>query len=53
MRQPMQRKGQMIMADSVTIIRERQCVIRRELDRRGIALKAVALDSDIPYPTLL
>lgn len=41
------------MADSVTIIRERQYVIRREMDRRSIALKAVALDSGIPYPTLL
>jgi hypothetical protein len=41
------------MPDSVTIIRARQCAIRRELDRRGIALKAVAFDSGIPYPTLL
>ena len=35
------------------IIRERQLAIRRELDRRGIALKVVSYDSKIPYPTLL
>jgi hypothetical protein len=41
------------MRDSVTIIRERQLAIRREMDRRGIALKQVEFDSDIPYATLL
>lgn len=40
------------MVDSVTIVRERQLVIRREMDRRGISLKAVSLDSGIPYPTV-
>jgi hypothetical protein len=43
----------MIMSDNVTIIRQRQRTIRNQLDKRGIALKAVAFDSDIPYPTLL
>jgi len=41
------------MPDNVTIIRERQLGIRREIDRRGIALKIVAADSRIPYETLL
>lgn len=41
------------MRDSVTIIRTRQAAIRREIDRRGIALKAVAFDSGIQYETLL
>ena len=36
-----------------SIVRERQLVIRREIDRRGIALKAVAMDSGISYSTLL
>ncbi len=36
-----------------SIVRDRQLVIRREIDRRGIALKAVAMDSRIPYTTLL
>lgn len=40
------------MRDSSNIIRERQLAIRRELDRRGIALKVVAFDSGIPYNTL-
>lgn len=35
------------------IIRERQLAIRRELDRRQIALKVISYDSGIPYPTLL
>jgi hypothetical protein len=35
------------------IVRQRQAAIRREIDRRGIALKAVEQDSGIPYPTLL
>lgn len=42
-----------IMSDAVTIIRQRQLVMRREMDRRGIALKAVGFDSGIPYATLL
>lgn len=37
----------------VGIIRERQKGMRRELDRRGIAMKVVSQDSGIPYPTLL
>lgn len=37
----------------VAIIRARQAAIRRELDRRQIAMKAVALDSGINYTTLL
>lgn len=40
------------MRDSSTIMRERQLTIRRELDRRGVALKAVSFDSGIPYSTL-
>lgn len=42
-----------ITRDNLAIIRERQKSIRREIDRRGIALKAVAFDSGIPYDTLL
>lgn len=41
------------MSDGVTIIRQRQLAMRREMDRRGIALKAVSFDSTIPYATLL
>lgn len=41
------------MADANMIVRERQLVIRREMDRRGISLKAVSLDSGIPYPTIV
>ena len=41
------------MLDGNMIVRERQLVIRRELDRRGISLKAVALDSHIPYQTVI
>lgn len=41
------------MGDNVAIIRARQAAIRREIDRRGIALKAVAFDSGIQYETLL
>ncbi|MBO9624144.1 MAG: hypothetical protein J7500_15660 [Sphingomonas sp.] len=41
------------MSDANSIVRERQLVIRREIDRRGIALKAVALDSNLPYTTIL
>ncbi|MGJ3630180.1 hypothetical protein AB5I41_31290 [Sphingomonas sp. MMS24-JH45] len=35
------------------IVRDRQLVVRREMDRRGISLKAVALDSGIPYATIV
>ncbi len=41
------------MHDNVAIIRSRQTAIRREIDRRGIPLKAVSFDSGIPYETLL
>lgn len=35
------------------IVRDRQLAIRRELDRRGIALKALAMDAGMSYSTLL
>jgi hypothetical protein len=34
-------------------VRDRQLVIRRELDRRGISLKAIAFDSGLPYSTVV
>lgn len=37
----------------VEVIRSRQTAIRRELDRRQIAMKVVSQDSGIPYGTLL
>lgn len=37
----------------VRILKDRQCSMRREMDRRGIAMKAVSFDSGIPYTTLL
>jgi hypothetical protein len=37
----------------VDIIRERQKAMRREMVRRGIAMKAVAMDSGVDYYTLL
>lgn len=37
----------------VDVLRARQLVMRREMDRRGIAMKAVSFDSGIPYSTLL
>ena len=40
------------MPHSVTIIRDRQLAIRRELDRRSISLKVIAYDSDLSYDTL-
>jgi hypothetical protein len=46
----------MIMRDSssiVQILKDRQCAMRREMDRRGIAMKAISFDSGIPYSTLL
>jgi len=39
--------------DIVHVIKDRQRSMRREMDRRGIALKAVSFDSGIPYSTLL
>ena len=41
------------MHDNVAIIRSRQTAIRREIDRRGIPLKAVSFDSGVAYETLL
>lgn len=41
------------MHPSNEIVRQRQLAIRREMDRRGISLKAIAFDSGLPYPTLL
>jgi hypothetical protein len=43
----------MIPTDGYTIVRQRQLAIRRELDRRGVALKAVSFDSGLSYQTLL
>jgi hypothetical protein len=43
----------MIVCDSVTIMRDVQRAIRMQLDERNIALKVVAANSNIPYPTLL
>lgn len=40
------------MTDGTTIVRQRQLAIRREMDRRGIAMKVVAADSGIPASTL-
>lgn len=40
------------MCDGSKIVRQRQIAVRREMERRGISLKAVSLDSGIPYPTL-
>jgi hypothetical protein len=41
------------MAHGSSIIRERQGAIRRALDRRNISMKIIAMDSEIPYATLL
>ena len=41
------------MRDRNEIVRERQSAIRRELERRGVALKAVAMDAQISYSTLV
>jgi hypothetical protein len=35
------------------VLKGRQALMRRELDRRGISLKGVAYDSGIPYDTLI
>ena len=43
----------MILSAISKIVRDRQCAIRRELDRRGVSLKVVSFDSGIPYSTLL
>lgn len=37
----------------VNVIRARQSAMRREMDRRQIAMKVVSQDSGIPYATLL
>lgn len=37
----------------VAILKARQSAMRREMDRRGLAMKAVSFDSGIPYSTLL
>lgn len=51
---PLLRRGvNTIMPTGNEIVRERQLAIRRELDRRGISLKAVSFDSGVPYSTLL
>src|SRR6478752_2611243 len=42
-----------IMRDVDSIMRERQLAVRRQIDARGIALKAVAFDADLPLPTVL
>ena len=43
----------MIARDESSIVRDLQLAIRRELDRRGMPLKAIAFDSGVPYSTLL
>lgn len=40
------------MRSETDIVRDRQLAIRRELDRRGILLKTVALDADMSYSTV-
>lgn len=40
------------MRDETDIVRDRQLAIRRELDRRGILLKTVALDAGMSYSTV-
>lgn len=41
------------MRDANKIVRASQLTIRRELDRRGISLKAISFDSGIGYSTLV
>lgn len=41
------------MRDANSIVRERQLIIRRELDRRGISLKGIAFDAGISYSTVV
>ncbi len=43
----------MILPDGNTIVRERQLAIRREMDRRGLSLKAIAMDSGLPYSSVV
>jgi hypothetical protein len=53
---PLAGEGNTIMHDEskiVDIIRDRQLAMRREMDRRGIAMKVVSQDSGIGYSTLL
>lgn len=40
------------MHSGSTIVKQRQLAMRREMDRRGIALKVVSLDSGVSYSTL-
>lgn len=40
------------MPSGSTIVKQRQLAIRRQLDKRGIALKVVAMDSGLSYSTL-
>lgn len=47
------RRCNKIMSDASSIVRDRQSAIRRELDRRGVSLKAVGFDAQVPYSTLL
>lgn len=41
------------MRDANSIVRERQLIIRRELDRRGISLKGIAFDAGLSYSTVV
>jgi hypothetical protein len=41
------------MRDADEIMRERQLAVRRQIDERSIALKAIAFDAKLPLPTLL
>lgn len=45
-------KVNMIMCDASKIVKQRQLAIRRELDRRGITLKVVSMDSGVSYSSL-
>lgn len=40
------------MPSETEIVRDRQLAIRREMDRRGILLKTVSLDSGLSYSTV-
>lgn len=41
------------MRDENMIVRQRQLTIRREMDRRGMSLKALSFDTGLPYSTLI
>jgi hypothetical protein len=41
------------MRDANTIVRDRQLTIRRQMNDRGISLRAVALNSGIKYETIV